>query len=83
MHERKYSAAVAFGENAFRGAFTAGADPANLATGSVVVELPPDSPSMKAQPLANVAGAEASENVSLVYVFLETVDPNNGSAKFK
>lgn len=63
------------------GAFTAGADPANLATGSVVVELPPDSPSMKAQPLANVAGAEASENVSLVYVFLETVDPNNGSAK--
>lgn len=63
------------------GAFTPGANPTDLKTGSLIVDLPPDSPSMKAQPIANVEGAEASENISLVYVFLETVDSDTGAAR--
>lgn len=61
------------------GAYTPGANPNDLTTGSLTVNLPPNSPAFKADPDPNAAAADpAAESISLVYVFLEVPDGEGG-----
>ncbi|MEC9094818.1 MAG: hypothetical protein VX438_19065 [Planctomycetota bacterium] len=61
------------------GAFTPGNDANDLTTGSLTLDLPPDSPAFETKK-DPAGGDDAAEGTSLVYVFLEVPD---GEAAYK
>ena len=59
-------------------AFTPGTNPNDLTTGSLSVELPPNSPSFEPENDPDAGGDDAVDGTSLVYVFLEVADGAGG-----
>ena len=58
--------------------FTPGANPADLNTGSLTINLPPDSPAFRDDADPAAGGDDAADGTSLVYVFLEIPDGAGG-----